>query len=67
MDSKGQKATILNLRDMSELVTVKQVAESAQVCRGTIYNLVRDGELRAIRLRGAIRLNRDEVCSYFGL
>lgn len=56
-----------SLRDMGELVTVKQVAECAQVCRNTIYSLIKDGELHAMRLRGAIRLNRDEVCSYFGI
>lgn len=56
-----------SLRDMGELVTVKQVAECAQVCRNTIYSLIKDGELHAVRLRGAIRLNRDEVCSYFGI
>lgn len=56
-----------SLREMGELVTVKQVAECAQVCRNTIYQLIKDGELRAVKIRGAIRLNRDEVCSYFGL
>lgn len=56
-----------SLRDMGELVTVKQVAACAQVCRGTIYALVKDGTLNAVRLRGSIRLNRDEVCNYFGL
>ncbi len=56
-----------SLRDMGELVTVRQVAECAQVCRNTIYSLIKDGELHAVRLRGAIRLNRDEVCSYFGI
>lgn len=56
-----------SLRNMGELVTVKQVASCAQVCRNTIYQLIKDGELRAVKIRGAIRLNRDEVCSYFGL
>ncbi len=56
-----------SLRNFGELVTVRQVAECAQVCRNTIYQLIKDGELRAVKIRGAIRLNRDEVCSYFGL
>ncbi|MCI8425596.1 MAG: excisionase family DNA-binding protein [Adlercreutzia sp.] len=53
---------------MNELVTVRQVAECVQLSRATIYNLVKDGKLRAVRVRGrTIRLNRDEVCAYFGL
>lgn len=67
MESKDKQAHVKSLRDMEELVTVKQVAACAQVCKGTIYSLIKDGELHAIRLRGAIRLNRDEVCAYFGL
>lgn len=57
----------LSLRDMGELVTVKQVAEYAGVCRNTIYQLIKGGELRAVKIRGAIRLSRDEVCSYLGM
>lgn len=67
MESTESKAVQRSLRDMEELVTVKQVATCAQVCKGTIYSLIKDGELHAIKLRGAIRLNRDEVCAYFGL
>ena len=66
MESNSKQQT-QSLRDMEELVTVKQVAKCAQVCKGTIYSLIKDGELHAIKLRGAIRLNRDEVCAYFGL
>lgn len=57
-----------SLRSMNELVTVRQVAECVQLSRATIYNLVKDGKLRAVRVRGrTIRLNRDEVCAFFGL
>lgn len=60
--------TAQSLRDMSELVTVKQVAKCLQVSRGTVYNLVKDGKLKAVKVRGnMIRLNRDEVCAYFDL
>ena len=63
-----ETAAIQSLRDMQELVTVKQVAERLQVSRGTVYNLVKDGKLKAVKVRGnMIRLNRDEVCAYFGL
>ena len=56
-----------SLKDFGELVTVKQVAEAAQVCRGTVYEMIARGDLKAVKLRGAIRLNRDEVCRYLGL
>lgn len=57
----------LNLKDLQDVVTVKQVANCLQVSRGTIYSLINDGQLKAVKVRGSIRLNRDQVCSYFGL
>lgn len=63
-----QTTNVKSLRDMQELVTVSQVAECMQISKGTVYNLVRDGKLPAVKVRGnMIRLNRDAVCSYFGL
>ena len=57
-----------SLRDYPELVTVQQVANCTQLSRGTIYNMVHDGKLRAVFPRGnTIRLNRDEVCDFFCL
>lgn len=55
------------LRDMQELVTVKQVAQCTQLSRSMVYKLIEAGDLQAVRVRGAIRLRRDDVCSYFGL
>ena len=53
---------------MPELVTVKQVAEAAQVSKQTVYNLIKDGRINAVNVRGrTFRLNRDEICNYFGL
>lgn len=63
-----QTTNVKSLRDMHELVTVSQVAECMQVSKGTVYNLVKEGKLPAVKVRGnMIRLNRDAVCSYFGL
>lgn len=63
-----QTTNVKSLRDMHELVMVSQVAECMQVSKGTVYNLVREGKLPAVKVRGnMIRLNRDAVCSYFGL
>ena len=64
----AQAQGVKSLRDLQELVTVKQVAECLQISKGTVYNLIKDGSLRAVKIRGnIIRLNREEVCSYFGL
>lgn len=58
----------ISIRDMPELVTVKQVAEAAQVSKQTVYNLIKDGRINAVNVRGrTFRLNRDEICDYFGL
>ena len=57
-----------SLRSMSELVTVRQVADCLPISRATIYNLITDGKLKAVRVRGRmLLLNRGEVCAYFGL
>ena len=57
-----------SLRSMSELVTVRQVADCLPISRATTYNLIKDGKLKAVRVRGRmLLLNRDEVCAYFGL
>ena len=39
MNNKATGATVLSLRDMQELVTVKQVADCLQVSKGTIGNV----------------------------
>lgn len=68
MSNETARATVLSLRGMQELVTVKQVADCLQVSKGTIYNLIKDGQLTAVKVRGnMIRLNRDQVCAHFGL
>ena len=68
MKNGNAQTAACSLRDMQELVTVKQVADCLQVSKGTIYNLVKDGQLAAVKVRGnMIRLNRDQVCNHFGL
>lgn len=68
MKSTERQEAPCSLKDLQELVTVKQVADCLQISKGTVYNLVKDGQLSAVRIRGnMIRLNRDQVCRYFGL
>ena len=68
MDASGTEARPQSLRDMQELVTVKQVAQCTQLSKGMIYKLIKNGDLQAVRVRGTtLRLRRDDVCSFFGL
>lgn len=68
MENKTGAAGVQNMRDMQQFLTVRQVAECLQVSRSTIYELIKDGELKAVPIRGkAFRLRRDEVCEYFGV
>ena len=57
----------VNMRDLPELATVAQVAEAAQVSRKTIYKLIASGDLKSVRVRKCVRVNRDAACEYFGL
>ena len=53
--------------DLPELLTVKQAAKLANVCDRTIYRMVDSGEIKAVRIRNALRINRDALLSQFGL
>lgn len=55
------------MADLPELATVRQIADAANVSRKTIYRLVNDGELPAVKIYSAIRINRDAAMEYFGL
>lgn len=67
MTNGGEERVTRSLRDYGELVSVRDVAECCGVHRSTIYKLIKDGELKAVKVRNAIRLNRDAVCDYLGL
>lgn len=69
MNMTEERPAVLDIKSMQEpLVTVKQVADCMQISKGTVYNLIKDGQLKAVKVRGnMVRLNRDQVCSYFGL
>jgi excisionase family DNA binding protein len=46
------------------LLTVLEVAEQLRVSRGTVYNLIADGILAAVRVRGSRRVTRDSLTEY---
>ncbi|MDD6704900.1 MAG: helix-turn-helix domain-containing protein [Olsenella sp.] len=62
-DSKAPKS----LRDYPQLITVAQFAQVAGITRATAYKLIKSGDLKAVHIRSAWRINRDSACSYLGL
>lgn len=43
------------------LMTVRQVAEALGVCDKTVYRMISDGQLKAVRVRNAWRVSADEL------
>lgn len=66
-ETQAAQSAAKSMRDLKELLTVKEVAEYAHLSRGTVYKLVASGELKSVRVRNAIRINRDNACEYFGI
>lgn len=56
-----------SLRDYPEMISVLDFARYTGLSRATIYKLVRDGDIKASRIRNAIRIHRDSACDYLGL
>ena len=50
-----------------ELLTVRQVAELANVCERTVYRMIEDGQLKAVRIRNSLRISRKTLHEQFGL
>ena len=50
------------------LLTVSQVANDVLgVSERTVYRMIEDGQIKAVRIRNALRINRDALLSQFGL
>lgn len=43
------------------LMTVRKVAEALGVCDKTVYRMIADGQLKAVRIRNAWRISADEL------
>lgn len=43
------------------LMTVKRVAEALGVSNKTVYRMIADGQLKAVRIRNAWRISVDEL------
>lgn len=53
-------------RALPALARVSEVAQSVGMSVGTIYKLVDSQDLKAVKVRGAVRIHRDSVLDYFG-
>lgn len=64
--AEGSKAP-KDLRDYPQFITVADFARVAGITRATAYKLIKSGDLKAVHIRSAWRINRDSACSYLGL
>jgi excisionase family DNA binding protein len=50
--------------ELDRLLTYAEAAKVLGVCQRTVWQLVRDGELPAVRVRRAIRIRRRSLLAY---
>lgn len=63
MNNKSQ-----SIEHLPALLPVGQVARDVLgVSERTVYRMIEDGEIRAVKVRGALRINRDALLAQFGL
>lgn len=46
------------------IYTVRDIAQILQVCTKTVYQIIRDGDLEIIRVRGQIRVTSSSLKKY---
>lgn len=54
-------------RNLPELLNVHQAAHVGNVSEKTIYRMIADEQLKAVRIRNTWRVNRDSLREQFGL
>lgn len=63
MNNKSQ-----SIEHLPALLPVGQVARDVLgVSERTVYRMIEDGEIRAVKVRGALRINRGALLAQFGL
>jgi len=55
---------MINLEDLPELMTPKEVAKVLRVHVTTVYNLIRQGNLLASRIGKGYRINKSDLLLY---
>ena len=51
---------------MNELYTVKEIADKLKVKEQTIYDWIRDGKLKALKIEGIVRIEELEYLRFIG-
>jgi excisionase family DNA binding protein len=46
---------------MGKVLTVREIAERLKVCDETVYRMIREKELKAVKIRGNIRVKEEEL------
>ncbi len=49
---------------MPEILTVKEACQILKVSKTTLYRIVREKELKAIKVRKSIRIKKEDLISY---
>ena len=49
---------------MPEILTVKEACQILRVSKTTLYRIVRENELKAVKVRNSIRIKKDDLLSY---
>lgn len=59
---------MIDKNSLPMLLTVSQVAEDIfGVSEHTVYRMIEDGQISAVKVRGSVRINRDSLFEQFGL
>ena len=49
---------------MPEILTVKEACQILKISKTTLYRIVREKELKAIKVRKSIRIKKEDLISY---
>lgn len=55
---------ISSVENLPDLASVSQTAAALNVSIKTVYRLVEEGAVRAYRIRGSLRINKNSIRSY---
>lgn len=59
---------MIDKNSLPMLLTVSQVAKDIfGVSERTVYRMIEDGQIKTVKVRGALRINRDSLFEQFGL
>ena len=49
---------------VNQLLKVSEVVEVLNLSKALVYRMIQDGELRAVRFRGAIRVRQEDLDAF---